>query len=98
MTDGEISWEETVDPQACNTDPLHYQAKSRDPCRTPFHWDSSKNAGFSNANKTWLPVASNYATVNVAVEQAAKRSHYNVSIFCCLKRHLRSTLSTLLLA
>ncbi|CAB3243402.1 unnamed protein product [Arctia plantaginis] len=77
MTDGEISWEETVDPQACNTDdPLHYQAKSRDPCRTPFHWDNSTNAGFSTANKTWLPVASNYATVNVAIEQAANRSHY----------------------
>lgn len=45
MTDVFISWEDSVDPQACNTDPDTYLKVSRDPCRTPFQWDDSENAG-----------------------------------------------------
>lgn len=38
MTDyRDISWEETQDPQACNTNDTYYQEVSRDPVRTPFH-------------------------------------------------------------
>ncbi|CAH0700171.1 unnamed protein product [Spodoptera exigua] len=77
MTDGNISWVDTKDPQACNTeDPINYWKSSRDPARTPFHWDATANAGFSTASSTWLPVADNYKTVNVAVEKAATKSHY----------------------
>ncbi|XP_041976071.1 maltase A1-like [Aricia agestis] len=77
MTDGELSWEETVDPQACNTDdPINYVKKSRDPCRTPFHWDSSDHAGFTRGRSTWLPVAANYKDVNVHNQLIAKKSHY----------------------
>ncbi|KAH9634241.1 hypothetical protein HF086_012703 [Spodoptera exigua] len=80
MTDGNISWVDTKDPQACNTeDPINYWKSSRDPARTPFHWDASANAGFSTASSTWLPVADNYKTVNVAVEKAATKSHYKAS-------------------
>ncbi|KAI8429208.1 hypothetical protein MSG28_007739 [Choristoneura fumiferana] len=70
---------ETVDPQACNTDdPINYAKSSRDPNRTPYHWDASKNAGFSDTDgKTWLPIASNYKTVNLANEMANSRSHYH---------------------
>lgn len=79
MTDGEVSWEETQDPQACNTDdPINYYKSSRDPARTPYQWDDTKNAGFSTANKTWLPVASNYQTVNLKAQEAATKSHYKV--------------------
>ncbi|KAI8429209.1 hypothetical protein MSG28_007739 [Choristoneura fumiferana] len=84
MTDGFVSWEETVDPQACNTDdPINYAKSSRDPNRTPYHWDASKNAGFSDTDgKTWLPIASNYKTVNLANEMANSRSHYHGLLVC----------------
>lgn len=45
MTDVYISWEDSVDPQACNTNPETYYAASRDPARTPYQWDASSNAG-----------------------------------------------------
>lgn len=81
MTDDYISWEETIDPSACNTDnPITYAAKSRDPERSPFHWDATAFAGFTSGTTTWLPVASNFETVNVAVEEAADRSHLKVNI------------------
>lgn len=34
MTNVHLTWEETVDPQACNTNPEVYEQNSRDPCRT----------------------------------------------------------------
>ena len=43
--------------------------KGRDGERTPMQWTPGKNAGFSTADKTWLPVAPDYKTVNVEVEQ-----------------------------
>ncbi|KPI94589.1 putative maltase H [Papilio xuthus] len=79
MVDGYISWEETVDPRGCNTDdPINYWIESRDPERTPFQWNAEKNAGFSSADKTWLPVAEGYETLNVEVQKAAQTSHLNV--------------------
>jgi len=48
---------------------------SRDPQRTPMQWDSSPNAGFCPPGVTpWLPVAGDYHTYNVAVEQHDPRS------------------------
>jgi alpha-glucosidase len=37
---------------------------SRDPSRTPFHWDGSPNAGFTTA-KPWLPLDPGYPERNV---------------------------------
>lgn len=74
-----LTWEETVDPSACNTnDPINYEASSRDPCRTPFPWDDTKNAGFSTANKTWLPVNTDYLTMNVKTQSEAEHSHLKI--------------------
>ncbi len=42
---------------------------NRDECRTPMLWTSAPNAGFCAPNiKPWLPVAENYAKINVETQ------------------------------
>ncbi|KAH8316609.1 hypothetical protein KR067_011746 [Drosophila pandora] len=78
MTDVWISWKDTVDPSACNTNPNIYEQFTRDPERTPFQWSGAQDAGFSNASKTWLPIALDYKQVNVERERQRPLSHLNV--------------------
>ncbi|XP_055372555.1 maltase A3-like [Condylostylus longicornis] len=78
MTDVFISWEDTKDPQACNSNKEKYATLSRDPERTPFQWNNQKNAGFSTADKTWLPMAPDYDKVNVMRERSIARSKLNI--------------------
>lgn len=40
-----ISWNDTKDPQACKAGIEKFQNRSRDPARTPFQWNWSRNAG-----------------------------------------------------
>ncbi|KAK2587028.1 hypothetical protein KPH14_010988 [Odynerus spinipes] len=75
----DISWEDTQDPQACNAGKDKYQSQSRDPNRTPFQWNASKNSGFSKANQTWLPVHANYKTLNLANQRnSTDQTLYNI--------------------
>ncbi|EDW00815.1 maltase A3 [Drosophila grimshawi] len=78
MTDVWISWKDTQDPSACNTNASIYERFSRDPERTPFQWSASSDAGFSNASKTWLPIAPDYKLVNVDQERQQPQSHLNI--------------------
>jgi len=43
--------------------------KGRDGDRTPMQWTPGKNAGFSTAETTWLPIPPSYKEVNVEVEK-----------------------------
>lgn len=72
----EISWEDTLDPQACNTNPVDYVWASRDPERTPFQWDATTNAGFNEGAKPWIQVHPNYQTLNLAIQKTAPKSFY----------------------
>lgn len=92
LIDGVLTYEQTVDPAACNEGPEKYNTVSRDPARTPFPWDDTTNAGFSKASKTWLPLAPDWKTNNVKAQEAATISH--LKIFRQLT-NLRKTSKTL---
>ncbi|MDQ5825497.1 MAG: alpha-amylase family glycosyl hydrolase [Chloroflexota bacterium] len=65
MTDVDIPPDKEQDPWGIN---VPGQNLGRDPERTPMQWDASEYAGFSTV-EPWLPVAPDYATVNVDVQQ-----------------------------
>jgi alpha-glucosidase len=73
----ELGMQNVVVPPELMHDPKgkEHPENSRDPQRTPMQWDTSPNAGFCPPNvKPWLPVAGDYQTYNVAVEQGDLRS------------------------
>jgi oligo-1,6-glucosidase len=45
-------------------------AMTRDHARTPFQWNASRHAGFSAAERTWLPSNPNADYVNSAAQEA----------------------------
>ena len=51
--------------------------KGRDGERTPMQWSPAPQAGFSTNAHTWLPVTTNYPTVNVQSELADPNSLLN---------------------
>ncbi len=50
---------------------------NRDEVRTPMQWDETGNAGFSSAQKTWLPVHENHKLINVDEETKDTNSLLN---------------------
>lgn len=80
MTDNRnISFEDSDDPQAKQTNETVYMLYSRDPVRTPFQWDDTDNAGFSTTdNKTWLPIHENYKTINLKAQKASENSTFKL--------------------
>ena len=74
MTDTPVPVERLRD--TIGYDPSRAAQFSRDPQRTPMQWDASRpNAGFTLPEaEPWLPVATDSAVVNVAVEEADDRS------------------------
>ena len=73
----ELGMQDIPIPRTLMRDPKgkEYPEHSRDPQRTPMQWDSSPHAGFCLPSVTpWLPVADDYQTYNVAVEQHEPRS------------------------
>jgi alpha-glucosidase len=65
MTDGIIPADKIQDPFEKR---VPGKGLGRDPARTPIQWDSSPNAGFTDAETGWLPVNSTYNDVNVMTE------------------------------
>lgn len=80
MTDNRnITFEESDDPQLRLTNETVFMQYSRDPARTPFQWDDTQWAGFSNTSgRTWLPIHANYQTVNLKAQKEAERSTYKL--------------------
>lgn len=74
----DISWEDTLDPPACNMDPETYRDESRDPVRTPFQWDGSAYAGFKDEGgpEPWIQVHPNYQLINLALQREVPKSFF----------------------
>jgi alpha-glucosidase len=51
---------------------------NRDDLRTPMQWNKNKNAGFSSAEKTWLPVHPDFENTNVEKSQSDENSILHV--------------------
>lgn len=62
MKDGEIPPHRQQDPWMMET-----AETGRDPCRTPMQWSAEANGGFwpPGTEELWLPINSDYETVNV---------------------------------
>jgi alpha-glucosidase len=88
----EIGMQDAVIPQNMVQDPGAKDSSGRDPERTPLQWTPGKNAGFSTAAATWLPVSDNYKTCNVETESKDPASF--LSLYRELGK-LRNTLRSL---
>ncbi len=67
LREADIAFEDLRDPYGIRFWPGF---KGRDGCRTPMPWEGGrKNAGFSKAGRTWLPVPPGHAADAVSVQR-----------------------------
>lgn len=80
MDNNFITREQSDDPQVRQTNETVFPEFTRDPARTPFQWDNSLNAGFSNSNTStpWLPIHPNYVFINLKDQKLAERSTFKI--------------------
>lgn len=66
----ELGMHDVIIPPDDIQDPFEKQepGHGRDPGRTPMQWSAEAHAGFS-ASKPWLPLPSDYTTINVEAER-----------------------------
>lgn len=67
----EMDFEDILDPWARAFWPVF---EGRDGARTPFPWNNGKNAGFSTAERTWLPPAEEHRPLNAEAQGENKDS------------------------
>ncbi|XP_046368701.2 probable maltase [Haliotis rufescens] len=72
MLDVNITYNQSVDPQGKVYNESVFLKYSRDPERSPMQWSNDTMAGFTNSTTSWLPVGSNYRTINVETEKDAE--------------------------
>ncbi|NXT73578.1 SLC31 protein, partial [Zapornia atra] len=48
------------------------------PEKSPMQWDGKANAGFTESNSSWLPVNSDYQSVNVEIQMTRSNSTLNL--------------------
>jgi alpha-glucosidase len=78
----EIGMQDVPIPPHLTHDPQgkRQQGYGRDPVRTPMQWDGGPNAGFCPVNvEPWLPLATDYRQINVAVERKDARSQLSLT-------------------
>lgn len=76
MSDGKLPYRTALDPiphiypgLTRGLVELADETLNRDDVRTPMQWDTTLNAGFSTAPKTWLPVNNTYRTISVSQQE-----------------------------
>jgi alpha-glucosidase len=78
----EIGMSDGVIPPQLEQDPWgkFQPGLGRDPARTPMQWDATANAGFCAVGvQPWLPVAENFAEINVDRQRHQPQSMLNLT-------------------
>ncbi|KAK9308558.1 hypothetical protein QLX08_001539 [Tetragonisca angustula] len=87
MVDRKFTYAEMVDPASCNAGRNRYHLKSKDSARMPYQWKNSTSAGFSTKAKTWLPVHSDYKTLNLETQRDLHITQYEQSVMVKKRAH-----------
>jgi len=81
LPEAELAFEDLRDPYGIRFWPAF---KGRDGCRTPMPWEASRvHAGFTTAEKSWLPVPYQHAALAVDKQEADAQSvlhHYRETL------------------